>query len=96
VGNDVNRQASLKDSIEVLIGSIIRLKTKRIQEELIGLIIEIWINDTIKRLMSYPKCTSVKVINNSTRPRSNHKEVNYIKLQIINEKEFKRIFKMRY
>jgi len=92
----VNRQASLKDSIEVLIESILRLKTKRIQEELIGLIVEIWINDTIKKLMSYPECRSVKVINNSTRPGSNHREVNYIKLQIINEKEFKSIFKMRY
>ena len=92
----MNRQASIKDSIEVLIGSILRLKTKRIQEELIGLIVEIWINDTIKKLMSYPKYRSVKVINNPTRPRSNHREVNYIKLQIINEKEFKSIFKMRY
>jgi hypothetical protein len=30
--------------------------------------------DTIKELMSYP---SVKVINNSARPGSNHMEVNY-------------------
>jgi len=28
--------------------------------------------------MSYPKCRSVKVINNPARPGSNHKEVNYI------------------
>jgi hypothetical protein len=34
--------------------------------------------DTIKELMSYPKCWSVKVINNPTRPGSNHREVNYI------------------
>jgi len=34
--------------------------------------------DTTKRLMSSPKCRSVKVINNSTRPGSNHREVNYI------------------
>ena len=34
--------------------------------------------DTIKRLMSYPKCKSVEIINNSARPRSNHREVNYI------------------
>ena len=27
--------------------------------------------------MSYPKCRSVKVINNPTRPGSNHMEVNY-------------------
>ena len=37
-------------------------------------------SDTIKRLMSYPKCRSVEVINNPARPGSNHKEVNYIKL----------------
>jgi hypothetical protein len=36
--------------------------------------------DTIKRLMSYPKCRSVEVINNPSRPGSNHREVNYIKL----------------
>jgi hypothetical protein len=46
--------------------------------------------DTIKRLTSSPKCRSVEVINNLARPGSNHKEVNYIKLQIINEKELKR------
>jgi len=34
--------------------------------------------DTIKALMSYPKCRSVTVINNPTRPGSNHREVNYI------------------
>jgi len=34
--------------------------------------------DTIKELMSYPKCRSVEVINNPARPRSNHREVNYI------------------
>ena len=28
--------------------------------------------------MSSPKCRSVEVINNPTRPGSNHKEVNYI------------------
>jgi hypothetical protein len=28
--------------------------------------------------MSYPKCRSVTVINNPARPRSNHREVNYI------------------
>ena len=32
----------------------------------------------IKELMFYPKCRSVKVINNPARPESNHKEVNYI------------------
>jgi len=31
-------------------------------------------------LMSYPKCRSVEVINNPTRPGLNHREVNYIKL----------------
>jgi len=34
--------------------------------------------DTTKRLMSSPKCKSVKVINNPARPGSNHKEVNCI------------------
>jgi hypothetical protein len=34
--------------------------------------------DTIKELMSYPKCRSVKVINNLARPGLNHREVNYI------------------
>jgi len=34
--------------------------------------------DTIKELISYPKCRSVKVINNPTRPGSNHRKVNYI------------------
>jgi len=39
----------------------------------------IWsIFDTTKRLMSYLKCRSVEVINNPTRPRSNHREVNCI------------------
>jgi len=35
-------------------------------------------SDMIKELMSYPKCRSVKVINNSARPGLNHREVNYI------------------
>ena len=34
--------------------------------------------DTIKRLMSSPKCRSVKIINNLTKPGSNYKEVNCI------------------
>jgi hypothetical protein len=34
--------------------------------------------DTIKELMSSPKCKSVEVINNPVRPGSNHMEVNYI------------------
>jgi hypothetical protein len=34
--------------------------------------------DTIKELMSYPKCRNVEVINNPARPGSNHREVNYI------------------
>jgi hypothetical protein len=34
--------------------------------------------DTIKELMSYPKCRSVTVINNLARPGSNHREVNCI------------------
>ena len=38
--------------------------------------------DTTKRLMFYPKYTSVEVINNPARPGSNHREINY-KLQII-------------
>jgi hypothetical protein len=33
--------------------------------------------DTTKRLMSSPKCMSVEVLNNPTKPGSNHKEVNY-------------------
>jgi len=36
------------------------------------------VSDTIKELMSYPKCRSVEVINNPARPGSNHREVNYI------------------
>jgi hypothetical protein len=44
--------------------------------------------------MSYPKCKSVEVINNPAKPGSNHREVNYIKLQIINEKALKRTFEM--
>jgi hypothetical protein len=51
------------------------------------------VGDMIKIFMSYPKCRSVKIINNPARPGSNHREVNYIKLQIINEKELKRTFK---
>jgi hypothetical protein len=35
-------------------------------------------NDTIKELMSYPKCRSVKVINNPARPGSNQREVNCV------------------
>jgi hypothetical protein len=38
----------------------------------------VMVHDTIKELMSYPKCRSVKVINNPARPGSNHREVNYI------------------
>jgi len=34
--------------------------------------------DTIKELMFYPKCRSVTVINNPTRPGSNYREVNCI------------------
>jgi hypothetical protein len=34
--------------------------------------------DTIKELMSYPKCRSVEVINNLARLGSNHREVNCI------------------
>ena len=34
--------------------------------------------DMTKKLMSSPKCKSVEVINNSARPRSNHREVNCI------------------
>ena len=34
--------------------------------------------DTTKKLMSSPKCRSVKVINNPARPGSNHREVNCI------------------
>jgi hypothetical protein len=34
--------------------------------------------DTIKELMSYPKCKSVTVINNPARPGSNYREVNCI------------------
>jgi hypothetical protein len=44
--------------------------------------------------MFYPKCRSVEVINNSTRPGLNHREVNYIKLYTTNEKELKRTFEM--
>jgi len=46
--------------------------------------------DTIKWLMSFPKCMSVKIIYNPTRPRSIHKEINYTKPQIIKDTELKR------
>ena len=36
------------------------------------------VSDTTKRLMFSPKCKSVEVINNPTRPGSNHREVNCI------------------
>ena len=52
-----------------------RLSTK--YEELLWMVMDI---DTIKILMSYPKCRSVEVINNPARLGSYHKEVNYIKL----------------
>jgi len=42
--NDANQQASLKDLLEVQIGPIKRSKAKRIQDELIGLILDIWVN----------------------------------------------------
>jgi hypothetical protein len=42
--------------------------------------------DMIKELMSYPKYRSVTVINNPARPRSNHKEVNYINYNNNNNK----------
>jgi hypothetical protein len=48
----------------------------------------------MKSLVSHPKCRSVEVINNSARPGSNNKEVNYIKLWTTNEKELKRTFEM--
>ena len=35
-------------------------------------------SDMTKILMSYFKCRSVEVINNSARPGSNHMEINYI------------------
>ena len=41
------------------------------------------VTDTIKKLMFYPKCMSVKVINNPARPGSNHREVNYVIIIII-------------
>ena len=37
-----------------------------------------YVYDTAKRLMSSPKCRSVEVINNPSRPGSNHREVNCI------------------
>jgi hypothetical protein len=46
-------------------------------EVLFGQVGEV-VGDMIKELMSYPKCRSVKVINNPGRPGSNHREVNYI------------------
>jgi hypothetical protein len=42
--NDTSQQASPKDSLEVLIRLITRSKTKKIQEELVVLIIDIWVN----------------------------------------------------
>jgi hypothetical protein len=43
----------------------------------------LYVGDTIKELMSSPKCKNIEVINNSARPVLNHREVNsIIKLQI--------------
>jgi hypothetical protein len=42
--NDTNQQASLNNPLEVLIKPITRSETKRIQDELIGLILDVWIN----------------------------------------------------
>jgi hypothetical protein len=39
---------------------------------------DIFVIDTTKRLMSSPKCRSVKVIKNPAKPGSIHREVNYI------------------
>ena len=36
------------------------------------------LSDMTKRLMSFPKCMSVEVINNTVRLGSNRMEVNYI------------------
>ena len=43
-----------------------------------------WVSpiDTIKRLMSFPKCRSVEVINNPARPGSNHMEADYINYKL--------------
>jgi hypothetical protein len=41
------------------------------------------LGDTTKRLMSSSKCRSVEVINNSTRPKSNHRDVNYIIIIVV-------------
>ena len=39
----------------------------------------VWLcSDMIKQLMFYPKCRSIKVINNLARPGQIHREVNYI------------------
>jgi len=51
--------------------------------------------------MSSPKCKSVEVINNPTRPGSNHKEVNYINYkqqqqQQQQQQEVKESFEMWY
>jgi len=43
----------------------------------------LYVGDTIKELMSSPKCKSVEVINNLARSELNHRDVNgIIKLQI--------------
>jgi hypothetical protein len=49
-----------------------------VKKDLEGFLLSLSIVDTIKELMSYPKCRSVKVINNPARPGSNHREVNYL------------------
>jgi len=46
--------------------------------------------DRTKKLMFSPKCRSVEVINNSARPRSNHREVNYINNNNNNNNKLKR------
>jgi hypothetical protein len=44
--------------------------------------------------MSSPKCRNFKVINNPARPRSNHREVNYINYKQQQQQEVKESFEM--
>jgi hypothetical protein len=52
----MNERASPKDPLDILIGPITRSETKSIQKELIGLILDIWINN-LQIFQTRPLCT---------------------------------------
>jgi hypothetical protein len=81
-------------SIQVVLGLTIslNLKVKQLDVKIAFLHgdLDKEIYNTTKRLMSSPKCRSVEVINNSARPGSNHREVNYINNNNNNNNKLKR------